>query len=148
MAMAAFSCVSILMKANPRSASLGNISEVLEEGHQIRLRGVWCQVADVASGLPLGSLRDDHVVALDTMSGEVVVSERSGWRHAHGSHGLLLRNRGLSLLVGPVAANGARSKPLSIHGAQCALSISTIPESNESVTTRSAGLHVPHNTGF
>lgn len=48
-------------------------------------------------------------------------------------------------MVGPVAANGARPKPLSVHGAESTLSIGTIAEGDESISTRPAGLHVPHD---
>jgi len=126
----------------------GDISKVLEERDQVRLRSVWSQVADIASSLPLGSLRNNHVIALDALGWEVVVSERSCWCHAHGCHCLLLGDGGLALLVRPVAANGTRPKPFSVHGAECAFGISTIPESDESVSTRSARLHVPHDAGF
>lgn len=128
--------------------SLGNISKVLEKRNKIRLRSVGGQVADIASCLPLGSLRVDHIVALHTMGWEVVVSKGGRWCHAHGSHGLLLRDGRLALLVGPVAANGARSKPLAVHRAKRTLSISTITESDETVSARSTSLHVPHDAGL
>jgi hypothetical protein len=112
------------------------------------LRSVGRQVTDVARGLPLGSLRDDHVVALNAMGREVVVSEGGRGSHAHGGHCLLLGDGGLAFLVGPVAADGARSKPLSVHGAERALSIGAIPEGDEAVSAGSARLHVPHDASF
>ena len=129
-------------------ASLENVAEVLEQRHQVILRGVRGQIADVAGGLPLGSLLDDHVITLHTLSGEVVVSKRSGGGHAHGSHGLLLRYGRLTLLVGPVAADGARSKPLAVHSVESLISIGAVPESNKSVSTRASSLHIPHHTSF
>lgn len=96
-------------------ASFQNIAKVLEQRDQIVLSRVRSQVADIASGLPLWRLLDHHVVALDALSREVVMAERGGGSHAHGSHGLLLRDGGLALLVGPVAANRARSKPFAVH---------------------------------
>ena len=129
-------------------ARLGNVSKVLEEGDKVSLRGVGSQIANVARRLPLGRLGHNHVVALHTVGGEVVVAERSRWCHAHRGHGLLLRNRRLPLLVGPVAADGARTEPLSVHGVEGTLSISTIPESDESVAAGSARLHVPHDASL
>jgi hypothetical protein len=126
----------------------GDITKVLEERDQIGLRSVRSQVAHVARGLPLGSLRNNHVIALDTVRWEMVVSEGSRWSHTHGGHRLLLGNGRLALLVGPIATDGARSQPLSIHGAECALSISTVSESDESVSTRPACLHIPHDASF
>jgi hypothetical protein len=112
------------------------------------LRSVGRQITDVARGLPLGSLRDDHVVALNAVGREVVVSEGGRGSHAHGGHCLLLGDGRLALLVGPVAADGTRSKPLSVHGAECALSIGAIPKGNEAVSARPARLHVPHDASF
>jgi hypothetical protein len=126
----------------------GDISKVLEERDQVGLRSVGSQVANIARGLPLRSLRNNHVVALDAVGREMVVTEGGRWRHSHGGHGLLLGNGRLALLVGPVAADGTRSKPFAVHGAEGALSISTIPERDESVSTRPASLHVPHDTSF
>lgn len=77
-----------------------------------------------------------------------MVTEWSGWCHAHRGHGLLLGNGRLALLVGPVAADGSRAKPLSVHGVESTLSIGAIPESDEAVTTRPARFHVPHDTSL
>jgi hypothetical protein len=129
-------------------ASFGDISKVLEERDQVGLRSVWSEITNIARGLPLRSLGDDHIVALDSVSRKVVVSERSSGCHSHGGHCLLLRDGWLSLLVGPVAADGARPKPLAVHGAQCAISISTVAEGNETISTRPPGLHVPHDAGL
>lgn len=129
-------------------ASLNHEAEVLEQGNEIILRGVRCQISNIAGGLPLRSLLDNHIKALDTVSGEMVVAKGSGGCHAHGGHGLLLRDGGLALLVGPVATNGTGSKPFAIHGTQGFLGIAPITECNETVSTRAAGLHVPHDTGF
>lgn len=124
------------------------ITKVRKERDEIVLSRVGGQVSYVTSGLPGRGLAHDHIVALDTVRGEVVVSIGSRGCHSHGSHGLLLGDRGLSLLVRPVAANGSRTEPLSVHGTQGLLGISTVAESNESVAARTTGLHVPHNTGL
>lgn len=129
-------------------ASLNNVAEVLEERNKIVLSGVWGKVSDVTGSLPLWSLLDDHVVALNSMSGKVVMAEWSRWSQSSGGHHLLLGDGWLSLLVGPVAANSTRSEPLTIHGAQCLLGILTLTESNESVSTGTSSLHIPHNSSL
>ncbi len=126
-------------------ARLDDETEVLEQRHEIVLTGVGREVADVAGRLPLGRLLHHHVVALDTMGGEVVMAVRGGGGHAHGGHLGLLRHRRLSLLIGPVATDGARSQPFAVHGAERFLRIWTLAEGNKSIATRSAGLHVPHD---
>lgn len=128
--------------------SLKNIAEVLEERNQVVLGSIRSEVADIAGSLPLRSLLSHHVVALDAVSREVVVTERSGGSHAHGSHSLLLRDRRLTLLVGPVAADGTRAEPFTVHRSESLVSLSAIAESDKSVSTGATGLHVPHHTGF
>lgn len=96
-------------------AGLDDVAEVLEEGNEVVLGSVRSEVADIAGRLPTGGLLNNHIVTLNAVGGEVVMTERSGWSHAHGSHSLLLGDRWLALLVGPVAANCPRSKPFSIH---------------------------------
>jgi hypothetical protein len=129
-------------------ASLGNISEVLEKRNKVVLGSVRGQVANVAGGLPRGSLLDNHLVGVRALGGEAVVTERSGRGHAHLGHGLLLRVRRLALLVGPVAADGARTEPLAVHVGQSLFGIATVTESDETVATRATSLHVPHNAGL
>ena len=129
-------------------ASLGNITKVLEKRNEVRLGRVRSEVAHITRGLPLRGLCHHHVIALYTVGGEVVMTEGGCWSHAHRGHSLLLGDGGLALLICPVAANGARTKPLSVHGAECAVSIGAIAESDKAITTRSACLHVPHNASF
>lgn len=129
-------------------ASLSDVAKVLEKGNKVRLGSVRGKIADIAGCLPLGCLRNNHIIALNTMSREVVVTEGSGRGHAHRSHSLLLRDRRLALLIRPVAANGTRTEPFSVHGAQSTLGVSTIAEGNEAVSTRPACLHVPHDASF
>jgi hypothetical protein len=129
--------------------SLGDIAEVLEQRNEVVLSGVGSEVANVASGLPLGSLSQDGVVGLDALGRELVVlAERTGRGNTHLGHNLLLGERGLTLLVGPVATNSTRAQPLAIHGAESLVGFGAVTESNEAVTTRAASLHVPHNTGL
>lgn len=64
--------------------------KVLKQGDEVVLSRVWCEVADVASSLPLGCLLNDHIIALDAMGGEVVVAIGCRWGHAHSCHSLLL----------------------------------------------------------
>lgn len=127
---------------------LNNVSKVLEQGNQIILGGIWGEVADVASGLPSRGLLDNHVVALDTMSREMMVTKWSSRGHAHRRHGLLLGDGWLALLVGPVAADGARSKPFTVHRAQSLLSILAFSKCHEAVASGAAGLHIPHHSSF
>lgn len=126
-------------------AGLGHVPEVLEQRHKVGLRGVRSEIANIACGLPLRGLLHDHVVALNTVGGEMVVPERSSRRHAHGCHGLLLGDGRLAFLVRPVAANGARTEPLAVHGAERSLGIGAVAESDETVAARPARLHVPHD---
>ena len=128
--------------------SLGDVSKVLEKGNKVVLGGVRGQVADVASGLPCGSLLNNHLVRVGALGGEAVVAEGSGRGHAHLCHGLLLGVRRLALLVGPVAANGARTEPFAVHVGESLLGIATITEGDEAVAARATSLHVPHNTGL
>lgn len=129
-------------------ARLDNKAKVLEQRNDIIGGGVWGQVADVDGSLPRGSLGQNNVVATNTMRGELVVTKRRGGSQTHSLHGLLLGNRWLTLLVGPVAANSARSEPLAIHGAESLFGIRAVAESDETVATRATSLHVPHDAGF
>ena len=128
--------------------SLQNVSKVLKERHQVILGCIGSQVTDVAGSLPLRSLLNNHIIALDTLSREVVVAERSGGGHAHSSHGLLLRDGGLALLVCPVTTNSARAQPLAVHCVKRLVGIAAVTECDEAVPTRTSSLHVPHNTGL
>ena len=129
-------------------ARLEHIAKVLEQGHDVVLGGVGGEIPDVASGLPRRSLVDDHIVAVDAVRGEVVVAEGGGGGHAHLLHGLLLGNRGLALLVGPIAANSSGAEPLAVHRAESLLGVRAIAEGDEAVTTGAAGLHIPHHSGL
>ena len=62
---------------------LNNKTEVLEQWNEIILGGVWSQIANIASRLPGGSLRNNHVIALNAMSWEVMMSKGSCWGHSH-----------------------------------------------------------------
>lgn len=73
-------------------SSFDDISKVLEEWDEIILCGVRRQIADVASGLPAWCLRNNHIIGLDAMSGEMMMSERSCWGDTHRRHRLLLRD--------------------------------------------------------
>lgn len=123
-------------------------AKVLEQRNDIVGGGVWGQVANVDSGLPARSLRYNNIVAADAVSRELMVAEGSRGSHAHCLHSLLLSNRWLSLLVRPVAADGTRAQPFSVHGAESLLGFGTVAESNEAVTTGATSFHVPHDTGL
>ena len=128
--------------------SFQDVPEVLEQRDQVVLSGVRCQVTHVAGGLPLGSLLNNHVITLDAMSGKVVVTKGDCRGHSHGGHRLLLGDGRLTLLVGPVAPNGTRTQPFTIHRAQSLVSVLALTEGHEAVTTRASGLHIPHDTRF
>jgi hypothetical protein len=128
--------------------SLDHVSKVLEERNKVVLGGVGSEVTNIAGGLPSWGLLNNHVVALHAVGREVVMAKGGGWSHSHCGHGLLLRDGWLALLVSPVAADCSRTKPFTIHRAQRLLGILTLTESNETVSSRSASLHVPHNSGF
>ena len=64
-------------------AGLLNISEALKKRNEVTLGGVWGQVADVASSLPLRSLLNNHFIALKAMGREVVVPIRGCRSHSH-----------------------------------------------------------------
>lgn len=127
---------------------LNHVAEVLEEWDEIGLRGVRGQVTHIARGLPLWGLLDDHVVALDAVGREMVMTEGRGRRHPHGGHGLLLGNGRLTLLVGPVATNSAGAEPLPIHRTQSLVGVRALAESNKAIATGPASLHIPHNTSL
>lgn len=104
-------------------AGLNDVAKILEERNKVVLSRVRSQITHIAGGLPLGSLLDDHIVALDAVRGEMVVAECRGRGDSHGGHCLLLRDGRLSLLVGPIATDGTRAKPLAVHRAQSLLCI-------------------------
>lgn len=71
-------------------ARLDNIAKVRKQGNQVVLRRVWCQVPHVTGRLPGRSLVDDHIVTVNSVGGEVMVTIGGGRGHSHGLHGLLL----------------------------------------------------------
>lgn len=127
---------------------LDDEAKVLEQWNNIIWSRVRSQVANIDGRLPARGLRQDDLVASNAMRRELVVSVRSSRGQSHGLHGLLLRHGRLTLLVRPVAPDCSRSKPLSVHGAQSFLGLGSISEGDKSVTSRSASLHIPHNTSF
>jgi len=129
-------------------ARLNNIPKVLEKWDQIILSRVGRQIANVARRLPGWRLVDNHVITVDTVCWKMVMTIRSGGCHSHLLHGLLLGNGRLTLLVRPVAANRAGPEPLTIHGAEGLFGIGTVTECNETIATRTAGFHVPHDTSL
>ena len=114
-----------------------DISKILKKWNKIVLRSIGSEISNITSSLPLRSLLYNHFVALDTMRREVVMTGAvgSGRCHAHGGHGLLLRDGWLSLLIGPVAADRTRTKPFAIHRAQSFFSIATFSESDKTIST-------------
>lgn len=76
------------------------------------------------------------------------MAERSGRRHTHLRHCLLLRHGRLTFLIGPIAANRSGPKPLAIHGGNGSRSFRLLTECNEAISARTPSLHVPHDTCF
>lgn len=128
--------------------SLDNVTKVLEQWNKVILGCVRCKITDINGCLPLRRLLDNHVIALNAMGREMVMTIGSSRSHSHSSHSGLLRDRGLALLVSPVAADRTRTKPFSIHTAQSLLGVSALTESDETVTAGAASLHIPHNAGL
>ena len=97
-------------------ARLRDESKILEKWHKIILCGVWCEISNVAGSLPCRSLRNDHFVALHPVCWEMMMAVGGCWCHTHGGHRLLLGDRWLAFLVGPIASDGSGSKPFAVHG--------------------------------
>ena len=89
---------------------------------------------------------EHHVVTLHPLTRKMMMTK--GRWHSHGRHCLLLRGGWLSLLIGPVATDGARAKPFTIHRIQSLLGISPVRECNEPISTRAPGFHIPHDACF
>lgn len=51
-------------------------------------------------------------------------------------------------MVGPVAANGTRTQPFTIHGFDGFFGVCTLAEGNEAIATGATRFHIPHYTGF
>jgi hypothetical protein len=129
-------------------AGLNHKAKVLEERDNVIGRGVGREVSDVAGRLPVGRLAQHDFITRDAVRRELVVAVRGRRGEAHSLHGLLLGHRGLSLLVGPVASDGPRPQPFTVHGAQSLLGFWAVTEGDEAVASRSSRLHVPHDAGF
>jgi hypothetical protein len=129
-------------------SSFDNISEILKQRNEIRLGRIRSKVADVARRLPLGSLREDHFVTLNSMLGKAVMAIRSRRCHSHGRHSLLLGYRRLAFLVGPVATDCTRSQPFTVHGRERAFGVGALTERHKAIASRATGFHIPHDARF
>ena len=123
-------------------ADLGEIADGLEEGNKIRLRAVGHKIADIDSGVVCGRLLDDGFIrkwpTLEVDRGRGAASPTLTGTAGHGCP--------LSLLVGPVDANGTRPEPFAIHGGDSLFGVGLVSEGKEPVATRLARVHVPHDT--
>ena len=123
-------------------ADLGEIADGLEEGNKIRLRAVGHKIADINSGVVCGRLLDDGFIrkwpTLEVDRGRGAASPTLTGTAGHGCP--------LSLLVGPVDANGTRPEPFAIHGGDSLFGVGLVSEGKEPVATRLARVHVPHDT--
>lgn len=54
----------------------------------------------------------------------------------------------LSFLISPINTNGTGTKPFSVHGRDSLLRVRFVAEGEETVTTRLARVHVPHNASI
>ena len=146
--------ILVRVHLDKRKASVGlepgldDVAKVLEQRHDFGRRRVRRQVADVDGGLPVRGLAQYDFVASGAVGGELVVAERGRRRQAHRRHCLLLGDGWLALLVGPVAADGPGSEPLAVHGAESLLRIGAVSERDESIPTRSASFHIPHDASL
>lgn len=118
-----------------------NVSKVLQHGHQIVRAGEWRQVTNVDGGLPVGSLMENHVVAV-------------GINHTHGGRvarvttvaNIRVHDVGVLLLLrGPIASDGSAAQPFTVHSREGLLGVGTLAEGNKSVPTAAASGHVPHD---
>lgn len=122
-------CILVGIHLDKGEAAVGlesrfdNESKVLEKGNHVIGGGIGCQIAHIASSLPVRSLVQNHIVTAHAVSRELMVTKGSRGSQAHSLHRLLLCNGRLPLLVGPVASNSSRAQPLAIHRAQCLFSI-------------------------
>ena len=124
-------------------ADLREVANRLEEGDEIGLSRVRDEVADVDGGVIRGSL-GYHGLVRERPTLEV----HRRWgpsAHASAHGGGAAASCALSLLVGPVDADRARAKPLAIHSGDGLFSIGLVAEGKETVATRLAGVHVPHD---
>ena len=147
-------CVLVRIHLNESEASvrlesrLDHEPKVLEQRNNVVRRRIGGQVSNIDRRLPAWCLRKNDFVTSDAMRRELVVAVRRSWGHPHGLHGLLLGHGGLALLISPIASNGSRPEPLSVHGTQSLLSLRSISEGDKAVASRSASFHIPHDASF
>ena len=127
-------------------AYLRQIPDRLEERDQVRLSAVRDEIANVDGRVVRGGLLHDRLVR----EGATQEIHRS-WGSSATAHRGASRTGGgttLSLLIGPVDTNGARAEPLAVHSGDGLLSIGLVAKCQETVATRLARVHVPHNTSI
>jgi hypothetical protein len=121
------------------------IADGLEEWDEVRLGTIRDEVADVDGGVIRRSLLDDGFVRQRS------TLEVDGGGSTTGSAGTRGRYSAscstLCLLVGPVDTDGTRTKPFTVHCRNGLLSIGLVPESEETIATGFARVHVPHDAG-
>jgi hypothetical protein len=129
-------------------ASFHNLAKVHKQRSNVILGGVRSEVADIAGRLVWRRLGQDSVVGLHATRGKWRMVKWRCWSQPHLRHGLLLGDGRLALLICPVAANGTRTEPFTVHGSNGLVSIRAVSEDNEAVATRAASLHIPHDTSL
>lgn len=103
------------------------------------------QVTDINSGVVRRRLLDNGLV------GEGTTLEIDWCRcSTERSSGTGRRGSGCSLrfLICPVDTNGAGAEPFAIHSSDGLLRVCFVPERQKAVTTRLAGIHIPHHASI
>ena len=127
-------------------AYLRQISDRLEKWDQVRLSAIRDEIANVDGRVIRGRLLYDRLVR-ERATQEI----HRSWGSSATAHRRTSRSGGgttLSLLIGPVDTNGSRAEPLAIHCGNGLLSIGLVAKCQETVATRLARVHVPHDTGI
>ena len=148
------SSMLVCIKLNERKATIslhanfGKIADRLEQRNEVCLGAVGYQVANINSGVVRRRLLDNGLV------GERTTLEID-WCRCSTERPSGTRRRccyccccSLSFLIRPVDTDSAGAEPFSIHGSDGLLSVRLVPEGEEAVTTRFAGIHIPHHTSI
>ena len=126
-------------------ANLGKIADRLEQRNEVCLGAIGYQVTDVNSGvvrrclLYNGLVGEGTALEIDWCRCSTKCSGGTGRRSCSSS---------LSFLIRPVDTDGTGAEPFPVHGSDGLFSVCLVPEREETVTTRFAGIHIPHHTSI
>ena len=144
------SSMLVCIKLNERKAAislhanLGKIADRLEQRDEVCLSAVGYQVTNVNSSVVRRRLLNNRLVG----EGTPLEIDRCGCS-TKGSGGTGRRSSpSLSFLICPIDTDCAGAEPFPIHSSDGLLSVCLVPERQKAVTTRFAGVHVPHHTGI